>query len=165
MLWRAVTVARRPRRPGPFKSGRPVARQRRGPRCRCTADALPPAGPAGSRWPAPKPRQPLAAGGQLRGRGARAHRSPPAPPGTSAPARALAARPAPRPPWVTQGGGTALPASPPAAGFFAPWGPGQGLAGGRLGGKGTGRGSRGCGGRSGLRPHPCPLPAALPARG
>ncbi|KAI5938364.1 Importin subunit alpha-8 [Manis javanica] len=60
----------------------PVAprQQRRGRRRRCTAEALPRAGLAGARWPAPSLGLPPAAGGRLRGSGDRAQRTPPTPP-------------------------------------------------------------------------------------
>ena len=154
VLRRIVTTARRA---GPFKSDRPVARQRRDPRWRCSAEALLRAGQAGSRWPAPNPGHRPAAGGGLRGRGTRAHWTPPMPSGTSEPSQAGAPQARPSPSLGDPGGGIVLPASTPAAVsslFRAPAGNWRAFA-----NEGDWAWKSGCGRRSGVRPRPCFLPA------
>lgn len=69
--------------PGPFKSIRLVARQQCGPRWSCTAEALPRASLAGSRWLALNKGLPPAGSDRLRGRVDRTLQTAPALPGMS----------------------------------------------------------------------------------
>lgn len=105
--------------PGPFKSIRLVAKQQCGPRCSCTAEALPRASLAGSRWLALNKGLPPAGGGQLRGRVDRAHQTAPALPGMSVEgtSRAPLARPSLPPDSPSKRKENQVPA----AGFFFPF--------------------------------------------
>lgn len=136
--------------PGPFKSIRLVARQQCGPRWSCTAEALPRASLARSRWLALNKGLPPVGGGRFRGRVDRALQTAPALPGMSVEgtSRAPLARPSLPP---TRPARRQKTKEVPAAGFFALL-RAQAGASACLGKKETGRGKRDCGRRSEVKP-------------